>query len=229
MTTLASARERNHSTLRHSSRSLPLKLSLVAVLPGLARIDQRRGDAALGDPLEDCAADELRAVVRAQEERRAVRADEAREHLDHALGADRAGHVDGQALAGELVDDRQALDLLAVGAGVEDEVVGPDEVRGGRRQRTRAAAGDAPPRSATRQLQPGLAPQPVRSVPAELMPLALQEDADAPVAVARVLRRQRLHRFDHRCVLRRQAQLVAQRGTRDRGARHSSCPVERQA
>ena len=128
MTTLASARERNHSTLRHSSRKLAVEALVGSVLPGLARIDQRRGDAALGDPLEDRVADELRPVVRAQEERRSVRADETREHLDHALGADRAGHVDGQAFVGELVDDRQALDLLALGGGVEDEVVGPDEV-----------------------------------------------------------------------------------------------------
>lgn len=57
-------------------------------------------------------ADELRPVIRAQEQRRAVRADQAAQDLDHALGADRAGHVDGQALAGELVDHRQVLDLL---------------------------------------------------------------------------------------------------------------------
>ena len=43
---------------------------------------------------------------------------------------DGAGHVDRQALVGELVDDRQALDLLAVGAGVEHEVVGPDVIGG---------------------------------------------------------------------------------------------------
>jgi len=63
-----------------------------------------------------------------------VLADEAREHLDQALGADRACHVDGQALSGELVDDRQAFELLAVGTRVEDEVVGPDEVRARRRR-----------------------------------------------------------------------------------------------
>ena len=35
MTTFAPARERNHSTLRHSSRSLPLKLSALAFCQGL--------------------------------------------------------------------------------------------------------------------------------------------------------------------------------------------------
>ena len=107
---------------------LAIEALVVGVLPWLARVDQRRGDAALGDPLEDRAADELRPVVRTQEQRRAVHADESGQNLDDAPGADRTGHVDGQALAGELVDHLQALDLLARGRGVEDEVVGPDAV-----------------------------------------------------------------------------------------------------
>src|SRR3982750_1836216 len=57
-----------------------------AVLPRLAGIDQRGADARFGGPLEDCAADELRAIVRAQEQRRTVRADEPGEDLDHAPG-----------------------------------------------------------------------------------------------------------------------------------------------
>jgi hypothetical protein len=38
------------------------------------------------------------------------------------------GHIDRQALAGELIDHRQEFDLLAARAGVEHEVVGPDVV-----------------------------------------------------------------------------------------------------
>ena len=120
-----------------------------------------------------------------------TRADETREPLDHPL-ADRAGHVDRQAFVGELVHDRQALDLLALGGGVEHEVVGPDEVGVGWRQRSRTARGDAPARPAPWQLQLRLAPEPVRAVHAGLVALAAQEDADASIAVARVLRRQRL-------------------------------------
>lgn len=63
-----------------------------------------------------------RAVVRTHEQRRTVQADRAREHLDHPPGADGPGYVDGQALAGALVHNSQALDLLAAGRGVEDEV-----------------------------------------------------------------------------------------------------------
>ena len=40
------------------------------------------------------------------------------------------GNVDSQALMGEFVDDRQAFDLLPVGTGIEDEVVGPDVIGG---------------------------------------------------------------------------------------------------
>ena len=39
---------------------------------------------------------------------------------------DWAGHVDGQGFTGKLIDDRQALQLLAIGAGIKHEVVTPD-------------------------------------------------------------------------------------------------------
>ena len=45
----------------------------------------------------------------------------------------------------KLIDHRQALQLLAVGTGIEHEVVGPDLARGRCRQR---AAGDWPPHAA---------------------------------------------------------------------------------
>ncbi len=67
------------------------------------------------------------------------------QNFDDTPGADRAGHIDCQALAGQLPDRRQVLDLLASGGGVEDEVVSPQQVRVGRRHWTRRARGDAPP------------------------------------------------------------------------------------
>jgi hypothetical protein len=45
-----------------------------------------------------------------------------------ACRADTAGHVDRQALAGELVDQGEAFQALAVGTSIEDEVVGRDLV-----------------------------------------------------------------------------------------------------
>ena len=50
MTILASARERNHSRLRHSSRNLPLKLSVVPFCQGFVWIDQGGLDTLVDDP-----------------------------------------------------------------------------------------------------------------------------------------------------------------------------------
>src|SRR5512134_1340337 len=194
---------------------LPVEALVGTVLPGLARVDQRRLDALGSQPLEDGATDELRAVVRAQVARRPVGADQLGQELDHPLGADGAGHVDRQAFPRELVDDGQAFDLLTVRASVEDEIVGPDEVRARRRKRSRPARGNPAPRTPSRQLQPRFAPQPVGTLPGELVTRATQEDAHAPIAVARILRREPLERLDQRCVLPRHAQDVAQRRARD--------------
>jgi len=58
MTTLASARDRNHSTLRHSSRSIAVEALVVGVLPRLARVDQGCADAGMGEPFEDRSAEQ---------------------------------------------------------------------------------------------------------------------------------------------------------------------------
>ena len=76
-------------------------------------------------------------------------------------GADAAVDVDRQALLGELVGHRQALELLPVGAMVEHEVVGPHLVRPGRRLRPRPARRRALARPLARHLQPGGPPQPI--------------------------------------------------------------------
>ena len=98
------------------------------ISPRFARLDVRGVDAGVSEPGEDRVADELRTVVGAQETRCAVLGDESGQNLDHAARANGSGHVDRQAFAGELIDHRQALDLLAARAGVEREVVGPDVV-----------------------------------------------------------------------------------------------------
>ena len=117
---------------------LAVEALVVGVLPGFARVDVRGVDSLLAKPIEDCMADELGTVIGAQEPRRTVLGDQTREHLDHAPGAYGAGNVDRQALAGELIDHRQTLDLLAARAGVEHEVVGPDVIGTERRQGPRA-------------------------------------------------------------------------------------------
>src|SRR5699024_7704619 len=122
-----------------------------------------------------------------QDLRSAVHADQLRQHLDDTTGADRPGHVDGKALTGELVDDGQTLDLLAVGAGVEDEVVGPDLPGARRRLGPRSAVGDALAASLPRHLQTGFAPQPPGPVDTHLVSLTFEKDMDAAVAVTRIL------------------------------------------
>lgn len=178
------------------------------------------GDARVRDPLQDGVADELRPVVRPHEQRRAVQAHQPRQHFDHAPGTNGSGHVDGQTFTGVFVHDGQALDLLTAGRGVEDEVVGPDHVGLEGCVDARTYRGDALARALPGHQQARLAPQPMRARPTELEALATQEDADATVAVARVLRRELPHRSEHWRILGRQAQLVA-RG----GPRHSDQPA----
>jgi hypothetical protein len=92
-----------------------------------------------------------------------VHTDQTREHVDDAPRANGARHVDRQAQVREIVDDGQALDLLPIGAGIEDEMIRPDVIGGPRRQRSGSRSGNAPAWTSTRQLQPGLAPQPFGS------------------------------------------------------------------
>lgn len=86
--------------------------------------------------------DEFRTVVRAHEQWRPVLANQAREHLDDPLRADGPRHVDGQAFSGVLVHHGRALDLAAIGGGVEDKVGSPHHVDLERRMGARLARGD---------------------------------------------------------------------------------------
>src|SRR5260370_25697031 len=79
--------------------------------------------------LEARARDELGTVVGTQIERRAALADETRQYLDHAPREDAAVDFDGKAFLCPLVGDGEALQLLAAGAPVEDELVRPHLVR----------------------------------------------------------------------------------------------------
>ncbi len=111
---------------------------------------------------------------------------------------------------GELVDHGQALELLPVGARIEDEVVGPNVICCSRRQRPGSAGRQAPPRTLTRQPEAGLPPDTTCPIYAHRLALTTQEDPDPPVAVARILRRQSAHRAEHRRVLLRLPKAIAQ-------------------
>ncbi len=85
------------------------------------------------------------------------------------------------------------------------------------------AGAGAPPKpasaAASRHLQARRTPQPVCPARAHRVPVTAKKDADATVAVARVLRRQRPHPPDHRRILGQLPALVAQRRSRHREQR----------
>src|SRR5206468_7847456 len=107
-------------------------------LPGFAWVDQGGVDLGVGEPQQDPVTNEFGAVVRTQEQRRTMYADQAGEHVNDAGGTDTTRHIDGEALAGEFVNHGETFELLAVGAGVVDEIVSPHLIRTGRWQWTRS-------------------------------------------------------------------------------------------
>ena len=60
--------------------------------------------------------------------RNASRHEQLAERLDNVGGLEPAGYADGQALAGELVDDAQHSERFAIVGAVSDEVVRPGMV-----------------------------------------------------------------------------------------------------
>lgn len=74
------------------------------------------------------------------------------EHLDDSRRANTSGHVDGQTLTRELIDHRQTLQLLTIGAGVEHKVVCPKVSRARCRQRARPARRNPSPWPFSRHL-----------------------------------------------------------------------------
>jgi hypothetical protein len=131
------------STKPLETEALVSKLAVEAlvhpILPRLSRSNVRGVDVGRGEPAVHSSRKELRAIVGTQVLRSAMETDEPREDVDDASGADAAGDVDGEAFPRPLVHDGEALQLLAIGAGVEDEVVGPDVVSPTRRQWPRPA------------------------------------------------------------------------------------------
>jgi hypothetical protein len=100
-------------------------------------------------------------------------------HPQHAARADAPLDLDRQSLARPFVRHGQALQLLAVGAAVEHEVVRPDLVRSCGRLRLGPAARDPPARPLARNLQARCAPEPVRPPRAHGVAVAPEKDLDA--------------------------------------------------
>lgn len=76
--------------------------------------------------LQDRPRDEFSAIVGSQVARCPVDTDEPGELIDNPCGTNASRHVDRQTFTRVLVDNRQALQHLTVGAAIEDEVVSPN-------------------------------------------------------------------------------------------------------
>ena len=159
-----------------------------------------------------------------------MEAGEARQDVDNLSRADATRDLDRQVLARPLIDDRQALELLGVGAVVIDEIVRPDVVGRDGWRRARSARGDPPPWPAPRYLRFSLAPQSVGAVNAHFKPLAGKKHPDRTIAVSRILPGERSHCYENGCVLLRQPRFIVQGRARDREQsasaplRHASIP-----
>lgn len=113
-------------------------------------------------------------------------AEQSAQHVDDPRRSNRAGYIDREALPGVLVDDRQALEFLTIGTGVEDEIIGPDLVADAGRQWPGARSRYVLPRPLAGHLEVGLAPEPMAALGAHRMAFSGHEDPNAPVAVTRI-------------------------------------------
>ena len=117
---------------------LAIETLVRAVLPGLARLDQRVLQSALSCPLQQCRAHELRAIVATQDLRIPALLDYLLENLNHPFSPDRARHIDRKTPLRRLIDQRQTFQLLPVAAPVEHKVICPNLVGRSRCKRLRA-------------------------------------------------------------------------------------------
>ena len=121
--------------------------------------------------------------------RDAAQDEQVREHVDDVDRAQLPLHPDGQALAGELVDDVEHPVLAPVMRAVLDEVVGPDVVRALRPQPDARAVVEpepAPLGLPPRHLEPLPPPDPLDPLAVHRPARIPQQGGDPAVAVAAV-------------------------------------------
>jgi hypothetical protein len=100
----------------------------VGIFPGAARLDVEGLNVLPSQPLLQGSGNELGTIVATQELGSALLSDEDFQDLSDLACIEGAGHFNGQALAGELIDHRQQSQLLAVDTAVLEKVVGPNVV-----------------------------------------------------------------------------------------------------
>src|SRR5690606_15762295 len=163
----------------------PVEAFDVGVLVGLAWLDVPDGHAVELGPLHEGLAQELRAVVGAQDLRQAVVALELLEDADQARGGDRGVDLDVQRLAVEVVDYVEGPEATATGQRIGHEVGRPDGVWQTRHvQRHAFALGQALLGLATQVELHGLV-HPVDSLVVPVRPSTAQDLAALPEAARR--------------------------------------------
>ena len=136
--TLASRRLRNHSRLRHSSRKRPLKLSSAPFCHGFPGSISAVWTPAISSHSRIALLTNSGPLSVSRKRGVPTFADQSGQHLDHTAQRMLPATSIASALAGEFVDHGEAFQVLAVGTGVEHEVVRPDVIR-----RPRPAADEA--------------------------------------------------------------------------------------
>lgn len=175
---------------------LPVEAFIGAVLPGFTGVDERSADTGLHCPFQDRLGNKLGTVVRTKKRGHTVKAHKLREDLYDTRRANATGDIDSETLPRPFIHHREALELPAVRASVENEVVGPYVIRTPGLGWARSMRGHPATRTLPWHLQACTAPQAMHSFVAHGVTIPSEKDADSPVAVARVLSREFAHLFD---------------------------------
>ena len=120
----------------------------------------------------------------------AAQDEQIRERVDDVDRSEPAGHPDGQALVGELVDDVEHADLAPVVGSVLDEVVGPDMIAVLGPEADAGAV--VQPQAATlrlsgRNLQPLASPDPLDPLVVDQPASPAQQFGDLAIAIPAIL------------------------------------------
>src|SRR5580658_5155170 len=161
-----------------------------AILPRAAGGDVCRLCADRGDPLPHRGGEELRPVIGANVFRRAAPDEQVREEIDNIDRFEPAGHSNGQAFMGELVDDIEQPDFATVMGALLDKVVRPDVIGAFRPQPDARSVSQPQPAAlglSGRNLQPLASPDPLDPLVIDQPAGSAQQLGNLAIAVATIL------------------------------------------
>ncbi len=117
-----------HLTVHELVPDMAVETLGVSILPGTARFDIQRSYADLFQPTANCLGQELTAVVAAKVLRHAVSWEQLRQLVDHILAGDVSVHLQGQALPGILVYNREPLERGPSFCPIKNKIAAPHVV-----------------------------------------------------------------------------------------------------